>query len=291
MSNRSEREARSGFLLRRWGVLGAVALVVAVSPIAWPWSAACAVALTGAALAGHLPPVARWQRHGWWILADTAVVGACIAAGVGLGSPLFIGLFSIVLCATVVGDRIKTLVATGALLGILAALASVGILPGFNFAAGTLLLGLAGLHFGILAERTVRASHSALPDHDEAAQVWALLDITETVGSTLELVQVMRSIVQRVGDLVQTDSCSILLAEDKLRRCKVVASKGHPDVDMLEVDLADYPEIRRALETREPVVIEDVETDPRVATVRQILLDKGYRSLLVLPLIFGGRPQ
>jgi PAS domain S-box-containing protein len=66
-----------------------------------------------------------------------------------------------------------------------------------------------------------------------------------------------------------------------------VASKGHPDVDMLELDLSKYPEVRRALETREPVVIGDVESHPLVSSVREILLEKGYRSLLVVPLLFG----
>jgi two-component system NtrC family sensor kinase len=56
---------------------------------------------------------------------------------------------------------------------------------------------------------------------------------------------------------------------------------------MLEVDLDKYPEIRRALETREPVVVEDVAGDPVVASVRDVLLGHGYRSMMVLPLVFG----
>ena len=86
---------------------------------------------------------------------------------------------------------------------------------------------------------------------------------------------------------MDTESCSILLVDGELRNCFVVASKGHPEVDMLELDLDNYPEVRRALTTREPVVIEDVETDPLVAAAREVLLEKGYRSLLVVPLLFG----
>jgi two-component system NtrC family sensor kinase len=55
----------------------------------------------------------------------------------------------------------------------------------------------------------------------------------------------------------------------------------------MEVDLGKYPEIRRALATREPVVVEDVANDPLVEPVRSILLDLGYRSMMVLPLVFG----
>jgi two-component system NtrC family sensor kinase len=97
----------------------------------------------------------------------------------------------------------------------------------------------------------------------------------------------MGLIVQRVGDLVGAESCSILLAEPELRNCFVLAASERPEVDMLEVDLEKYPELRRAIETREPVVIDDVENDPVVSSVRDILVEKGYRSLLVLPLLFG----
>jgi len=57
---------------------------------------------------------------------------------------------------------------------------------------------------------------------------------------------------------------------------------------MLEVDLAKYPEVRRAVETREVVLIQDVQNDPVLAPVRDILLQQGYRSLVVVPLVFGG---
>ena len=43
------------------------------------------------------------------------------------------------------------------------------------------------------------------------SELWALLEMTDAVGSSLEVGQVMRSIVHLVGDLVDTESCSILL--------------------------------------------------------------------------------
>jgi PAS domain S-box-containing protein len=97
----------------------------------------------------------------------------------------------------------------------------------------------------------------------------------------------MSLIVQRVGDFVRADRCSILLVDEKLRGGFVLAASDRPDVDMLEVDLGKYPEVLRALETREPVVVEDVAGDPLVAPVREILLGHGYRSMMVLPLVFG----
>ena len=114
-----------------------------------------------------------------------------------------------------------------------------------------------------------------------------LMEITDTVTGTLDLGRVMQSIVERVGERVDAPSCSILLADSRSPGCYVLASRGHPDVDMLELDLADYPEVRLVLETRRPVVIDEVSTHPLVEQARELLLAQGYHSLLIQPLIVG----
>jgi PAS domain S-box-containing protein len=96
----------------------------------------------------------------------------------------------------------------------------------------------------------------------------------------------MRLIVQRVGEVVKARRCSILLVDEAIRNGFVLAASEDPNVDMLEIDIAKYPEIARAVQTREPVVIRDVANDPVVAPVRDHLLRQGYRSLLVLPLVY-----
>jgi len=114
-----------------------------------------------------------------------------------------------------------------------------------------------------------------------------LMEITDTITGTLDLGLVMQSIVERVGERVDAPSCSILLADSGSPGCYVLASRGHPEVDMLELDLANYPEIRQALETRRPVVVDEVSTHPLVAPARELLLAQGYHSMLIQPLVVG----
>jgi PAS domain S-box-containing protein len=97
----------------------------------------------------------------------------------------------------------------------------------------------------------------------------------------------MSVIVERVAGLMGSTSCSILMTDEKMREGVVVAAHENHEIDMLSVDLEKYPEIRRAVETREPVVIQDVRSDPTIAAVRETLLAKGYQSALVIPLVFG----
>ncbi|GEM_PF-6497285 len=53
------------------------------------------------------------------------------------------------------------------------------------------------------------------------------------------------------------------------------------------IDLTDYPEYLAAIETRKPVIIEDVKNDPVVAGVRDTLSEIGIESILVVPIVTG----
>jgi len=115
----------------------------------------------------------------------------------------------------------------------------------------------------------------------------SLLKITEAVTGTLDVREVMQRVVREVGAHVGADRCSILLVDEGSDRCFVLAANDNPALGLLSIDLAKYPEILRALRTRETVIVEDVGKDPVVAPVRQELTRLGYRSLLVVPLLFG----
>jgi two-component system, NtrC family, sensor kinase len=121
----------------------------------------------------------------------------------------------------------------------------------------------------------------------ERHELRSILEMSEAVNGSLDLHTVMSLIVQRVGERVGAQRCSIVLVDEGAGNCFVLAASDNPQADMLAIDLSKYPEIRRAVETREPVYIEDVARDPLLAPVREILLRQGYRSLLVMPLVFG----
>jgi PAS domain S-box-containing protein len=282
------------FLLWRLPLIAATLLLITKSADSISWGMVLALPLLTGMLAVYLFSESRlqlWSDKGYLLISDAALVCLALLGTSGIRPALWVAYFLIVLVAILVADMLKTLLGTGALLGAMAAIASTGSVLGFALEPGSiaylLFLLCAAASFGAVGERLSNQRQEVEKARSETSELWALLEIMDTVGSTLDVSQVMRSIVKLVGDLVETESCSILLVDEKLRNCFVVASKGHPEVDMLELNLDKYPEVKRALVTREPVVIEDVETSPTVEAVREVLLEKGYRSLLVLPLLFG----
>jgi PAS domain S-box-containing protein len=144
-------------------------------------------------------------------------------------------------------------------------------------------LGLSGYLYG----RDKGAREARAATRLEKRELRDILEITEAVTGTLDLNRVMAMIVQRVGERVRADRCSIVLVDESAGRCVLLAASDNPEAERLEIDLAKYPEIRHAVETKEPVYVEDVATHPLLESVRDILLQQNYRSLLVLPLVFG----
>jgi signal transduction histidine kinase len=256
------------------------------SPARWLVLAAPLVAWSLAPFTLSIERLERMTGSGWLLALDAGVASVTLVAA-GARAIVVAALLGVVLVATFSGDRRRTALAAGCGLGLFAAAGTawpaLGILAGPTLALEALVLASAAAAFGVLGERLSAARTPAR----HASEQWALLEITETIGSTLDLGQVMRSIVRTVGDLMGVEGCSILLADGRSGGCFVVASKGHPEAEMLEVDLRKYPEIRRALETCEAVLVKDVTTSPLIASVRETLVEKGYRSLLVVPLLYG----
>jgi len=113
-----------------------------------------------------------------------------------------------------------------------------------------------------------------------------LLEITQAATSSLELEEVLRIAVDKVGRVTGTDRCSVVLVEGShARTARVVATQEDPSLVQLDIEVARYPELRRALETRHPVLIEEAQRDPLMAEVRTSILPLGVKSILVQPLI------
>ncbi|HET8946062.1 MAG TPA: ATP-binding protein, partial [Candidatus Polarisedimenticolia bacterium] len=121
----------------------------------------------------------------------------------------------------------------------------------------------------------------------EKAELEALVDVTAATTSTLDLHRILYVISQRVARLVDAKRCSILQVDETRRMCVVMASSDDPGITDLRLDLSKYPEVRRAIETRRPVVIHDVQNEELLDGVRAHIARLGFESILVLPLLHG----
>ena len=135
-------------------------------------------------------------------------------------------------------------------------------------------------------EAVLRAGRLRESEERTRLRMGMLLEITQATTSSLELEEMLRIAVDKVGRVTGSDRCSVVLVEGAdAATGTVVATQEDPSLVRLEIDISRYPEVRRALETRQPVLIDKAENDPIMAEVRPNILPLGVRSILVQPLL------
>ncbi|HVE87228.1 MAG TPA: ATP-binding protein, partial [Myxococcales bacterium] len=97
---------------------------------------------------------------------------------------------------------------------------------------------------------------------------------------------IMRIAVDKICKGITADRCSVVLVEGQgPRSARVVATRENASLTALSLDLIKYPELRRALETRQTIYVEDARADPLMDEVRPDIAPLGLKSILVQPLI------
>ena len=112
-----------------------------------------------------------------------------------------------------------------------------------------------------------------------------VLDVTRKTTSFLNIIEVLHAITEKLAEYLNLRRCSVVLVDEGKGHGLVVASSDAPLIGGLCIYLDKYPEIIKAMETRETVIVDDVNTDPLMAGVREMVRFP-YLSLMVVPIIF-----
>jgi two-component system, cell cycle response regulator len=133
-------------------------------------------------------------------------------------------------------------------------------------------------------QRTEAALHRA---QEEAESRRQLVDILHEVTGDLSVSELYQLLVGRAARALGVSHCSVVLAQSGARTGTVVAATENPKITHLEVSLDRYPELQAALETGQPVLVEDIATHPLYEGVRQVWGLEGtevnIRSVIALP--------
>jgi len=103
---------------------------------------------------------------------------------------------------------------------------------------------------------------------DEALSQAKMVEILHDVTDSLKPDEIYHLLARRVARALNKSRCSLVLAKPGDVYGTVVAAFENQMLRNLRIQLERYPEILRALETDEPVIVEDVATDPLFAEVR-----------------------
>ncbi|HEY3252659.1 MAG TPA: response regulator, partial [Polyangiaceae bacterium] len=112
-----------------------------------------------------------------------------------------------------------------------------------------------------------------------------VLELTQTLASTLDIRDILFTVVQRVAAFAKVDRCSIVLFGESGNVGYVLATSDDAMLRDLPIDLAKYPEIREVLTTGRALVIRDGTDHPLLKVVRQDGPNIGFNSFALLPIL------
>ena len=114
----------------------------------------------------------------------------------------------------------------------------------------------------------------------------ALLELSQKLASRLNQETILHETTLLVARTLEVDRCAIILLDPDNQKGVVVAASENQKIRDLQINLGDYPELRRLLETHEPVIIADTSTDELVSEVQQVLKARNIDAALLFPIIF-----
>jgi two-component system cell cycle response regulator len=111
-----------------------------------------------------------------------------------------------------------------------------------------------------------------------------LLELAENISAIRNPVTILHLIVERMSDMIDNARCSIVSIKDD----GVPYVKASSDLEVREeikLELCKYPEISKALNTKQPVIINDIKNDPLMDSVRTQIEGLNFNSIVVIPVI------
>lgn len=118
----------------------------------------------------------------------------------------------------------------------------------------------------------------------ERRHLLALVEILQEISGSLNFVDILQTITQKLGETFGLDRCSIFLAERGGTTARLVASFEDPSLRNYVVDLERYPELKRALQSGETVFIPDAQADPNLKHIRGALANRKVKTITVVPI-------
>ena len=129
----------------------------------------------------------------------------------------------------------------------------------------------------------------------EARSRTEMVDILHEVARSLTPEEIFQVLVRRVAQGLKISRCSIILADPGATHGTVVAAFENPTIRNLRIDLRRYPEIRRALDTGDLVLAQDVSTDPIYHEIRSEWQSEGRaipcRSAIAMRFALKDKPS
>ncbi|HEX8823880.1 MAG TPA: PAS domain S-box protein [Archangium sp.] len=150
----------------------------------------------------------------------------------------------------------------------------------------------AGGHPHELAWRLKRVAerHREHTEHVRRQEDLALLlELTADYAESLNVEALLHDVTRRLAERLGIGRAALVMVDPGTGNgARVVAASDEPALEDVRIDLERYPEIREAVRTGKPVIVEDASHHPLLEGVQNEVASRGIHTIAALPLPIRG---
>ena len=148
--------------------------------------------------------------------------------------------------------------------------------------AGDTTLACSTRLMALLARQLTLRHRDVAMDKDD---LFSVLSILKAVSAERRAHDILYVFVEQIARAVHMDRCSVVRVWGGDQRGHVLASHEDESITDLAIDLQKYPELRRSMETRQKVIINDTRRDPLTRPFFQDIAKADIQSVIVIPVV------
>jgi PAS domain S-box-containing protein len=143
--------------------------------------------------------------------------------------------------------------------------------------------------FDLRLEAVQRLSRSRVEQARREQDLAVLLDLTAHYAAALDVATLLHDVTRQLADELSIDRCALVLLDEEHGEGHIVAASDDRALHDVRIDLSRYPEIREAVRTGKPVVVDDVASHPLLGEVKEVVARRGISALASVPLAVQGK--
>ncbi len=118
-----------------------------------------------------------------------------------------------------------------------------------------------------------------------------LLELTARYAEATDVQELFHDVTRRLAEEVQVDRVALVMVDGDRGEGTILAASDDASVRDVRIELSRYPEVREAMRTGKPVIVEDAPSHPLLEDVKDSVAAQGIRNLAALPLVVRGQVQ
>lgn len=116
-----------------------------------------------------------------------------------------------------------------------------------------------------------------------------LLELTARYAEATDIEELLHDVTRKLAEDFDIDRATLVVVDVNTQQGTVIAASDDAALKDLRIELSRYPEIREAVRTGKPVIVEDAPSHPLLEDVKESVKARNIRNIAAFPLTVGGK--